>query len=208
LSYGWGDLVLRLRARGDLTALSDADLAEMFAEYGLPQTPGTVRHLRAVVAGIADPPAPTRGLLVTTRVRTLPPHDVSITGQLDTTTNDILEKVVPPIVLRHRDFATNVVGQIREANVRQATQAVQRRSRPALELEYENAAWEERKYLRDPNRDRSNGIEGMITDYLNEIDKRVRRRRERAGLVTTAPDGWRDRVRPRLQEFLMTQIHV
>ena len=47
-----------------------------------------------------------------------------------------------------------------------------------------------------------NGVEGAITSHLDDVYRRVRKRRSDAGIPTKPPPNWRDEVRPFLTDLL------
>jgi hypothetical protein len=109
--YGWARLLLGIRAGSDRRLDDDAGLATRLRHFGLPETPGTIRHLRAVAAGDPQRPLPTRGMLVMTNARSTPPHDVSITGQLEAMTKGFMAKAVAPTMIEHRAYVDRHIGE-------------------------------------------------------------------------------------------------
>jgi hypothetical protein len=200
-SPGWRQVVLGLQSEAyhELPRRDDADLAAQLRDFGLPDTPGTIHHLRAVAADEPQPPLPTRGLLVTTMVRSIPPHSFTVSGELDTATAALIQRAVATVVIRHRAFAFDVVGRAIASDLQRVALDADRQKR--AEVEYVAAAWQERDLLLvQPYH--PNGIEGALIAYLNTIYKRVRERRQGAGMTTKPPVGWRDEIKPKLRDWL------
>jgi hypothetical protein len=198
--YGWGQLVLGVQAGSDGRLHDDAGLAARLRHFGLPETPSTIRHLRAVAAGSPQSTLPTRGVLVTTLVRTHPPHTFTVSGELDTTTAALFGGPVAGVTIRHSAFAAEQVGKARYSSLRRVNIDAGRPAR--METEYAAAAWEERDMLAVRRGTHPDGDAAALTEYLNGVAKRVWSRRRRAGLPTKAPEGWRGQVRPRLWDVL------
>jgi len=110
-SPGWRDLVLEIRANADWRPSDDAGLAARLRDFGLPETPGTIRHLRAVAAKETRPPLPTRGWLVTTIARTIPPHSSAASGDPDIMNPNFMAKTVSPIMTEHGKFLKRHAGK-------------------------------------------------------------------------------------------------
>jgi len=114
----------RLKRPGDHP---DRSLAKRLRSAGIPDSPATLRHLRAVVAGRREP-LPARGLLVETRIYGLPrpmiaPNgehvinwvyhpgpEVSIGGALETVTAPLLTKALK-IAVQHRNWCRKQIAQ-------------------------------------------------------------------------------------------------
>ena len=208
-------------ALGD-NAASDRFVADRLTRRGLPATPATVRHLRAVIAGDREP-LPARGLLVVTRVhvrllrrpgwpapvgRAEPPHDVSVTGPLDFTTGPLVDRA-RGVALAHRDWLGRW-GRHRIADVREVRRSQRGAFAPTLppgggRFDYRAEALRGLDNLTLLARRHPYGPEGAITDYLDAVYRRVRKRRADAGLPPAPPREWRRELRPLLRGCLRAQ---
>ena len=220
---GWVDgTAWRRNGDSQFDAGAGRDLAQRLRQRGLPHTPATVRHLRAVAAGCSSAPLPARGILVTTFVyiRAFQPtsmtepllfidenSEVSVTGLLELVTGPILDQATRA-VLTHRTWLRQW-----EQHPLADMSAVRRAQRGAFEPATEK---DEDWYcyrveaLRIPTEElrrqasaNINGLEGAITQHLNSVYRRVRKRRTDAGLPpATPPPDWRREARLHLRSSL------
>jgi len=219
---GWIDGTAWKNDKGDaIDPGAGRHLARRLQRRGLPDTPATVRYLRVVAAGVTSPLLPARGLLVTTfvfvRAYQLPTFDdpillldanpsVSITGPLELTTGPVFDDA-KRVALGHQRWLRrwkhhplSDMGAIRRAQPG-AIQAAGPKgeewfSYPAEALGISAAE------LRAKAKAHLNGVEGAITSHLDDVYRRVRKRRSDAGIPTKPPPNWRDEVRPFLTDLL------
>jgi len=196
-------------------------LARWLRQRGLPDTPSTVRHLRAVAAGVTSPPLPARGLLVTTfvfiRAYQLPTFDgpallvdanpsVSITGPLELITGPVFD-VAKRVALGHQRWLRRKkhhplsdMGAIRRAQSG-AIQAAGPKGEDYFSYRAE-ALGISAVELRAKAEAHLDGIEGAITSHLDDVYRRVRKRRSDADMPLPPPPSWRKDVRPLLRTRL------
>jgi hypothetical protein len=217
-----GRLSITTGTIANLREENDAILAQRLRWRGLPDTPTTVAHLRAVAGGGREP-LPTRGLLVTTFIYLqdrLLQHKIStddttldedvtvaITGSLALATGPLLHKA-QEIALLHRNWLPTLGMQHpfadRKEQKKHHPRSFQSRGKP---LDYLTEALDEdqvaklirgiRASVRAPGQQPSDSlIEQRISAYLKHgVSNRVSKRRRKAGLETTPPAGWTDRAR-------------
>lgn len=196
-------------------------LANRLRQKGLPNTPATVQHLRAVAAGVEHAPLPARGLLVTTlvyvRAFRVPPHSNPILfidenpefllgGSLELITGPILDGS-KQIALAHRKWLRRW-----ERHPLTDLRTIRRAQPGSLQVatpkdpEWYSYRWEAMQITTDELKLRVqmhlNGPEGAITEYLDEVYRRVRKRRSDVGMPTRPPGKWRAELRPRLHNLL------
>jgi hypothetical protein len=208
-------------ALGDNIA-SDRVIARRLAEHGLPATPATVRHLRAVIAGEAEP-LPARGLLVVTKVFlnlrrypnqgttfhiATPPHHVTITGDLDYATGPLLD-CARAVALAHRDWLrskrNHPLADIHEIRRWQKGAFTAQTTAGNERFDYTAEALRHADVLFLLAQHHYNGLEGALTEYLNKVYRKVKQRRARAGLLQPPPPHWRDVVKPILRAMYYAQ---
>jgi hypothetical protein len=183
---------------------------------GLPSTPSTVRHLRAVAAG-RNQPLPGRGLLVTTLAfvnprhdeqnapQTLPhyftpPHEFLLLGSSEWTTKALIEEGYA-VMREHRAFLHRFRDYpIADVTTYRQLQSLHRRGEETNGpewLDYEAAAMlaiDREEFDRERGR---SDPQHAATVFLNGIQRRVK---GRGG--GKAPASWRDRPRARLMEMM------
>lgn len=182
---------------------------------GLPDTPRTVDHALATVAGLSEP-LPARGLLVVTFVL-VHPHpdgllfdvdpepDVAILGTTDAASGRLLDEA-REVMRQHRAW----IDEHLTPGI--ALDAVDPRPRHAPSrgrLDPNNPRYD---YLAEAVRDVSGIAErvrtapsqrrAIIRDHLNDVYYRVHRRRKTAELPLEPPQGWRVRARRRINDLL------
>ena len=212
---------------GDLvraTPSGERTLAARLRLHGLPETPATMRHLRAVAAGRASP-LPARGVLVTTLVFASDVElvgdrdgalkllldfdanpDISITGALELATGPLFEQV-GTVALAHRNWLRRYGRSwlTVPANVRRAQPGSMRPGTAGRDdrFDYLAEAMRDADALAAAARHRPANLEGKISAYLARISRRVNQRRRRAGVRTRAEDkGWTGKARILLRRRL------
>lgn len=208
---------------GDADRGLDTYLAARLRQRGLPYTPSTVRHLRAVIAGESEP-LPARGLLVSTlayvdtrgddrgeRQYSLsssperffsPPHDFDIAGIGEWTTGHLMAQTYET-VSEHRAFLHSYrdhpLSSLRSTRQQQALVRSNADEHGPGWFDYEAEAMlaiDQGKFDKHLGPARYNpGTE--ITNFLNRIGRRVKERTD-----TPPARGWRDRPRARLRRLI------
>jgi hypothetical protein len=210
---------------------SDRLIARRLHRRGLPDTPATVRHLRAVLDGKHEP-LPARGLLVTTSayVRVFqppdgsraagefsPPHGVAVTGSLDLATSDLWREA-GSVAHAHREWLGRArcpafarlrgVGYYALADPRARS-----RAHPTAELPTVGRDPDRLDYLAEAFEGLEPHLELLArlhpaerghrtARYLKQIADRVARRRRRAGVPVTPDPGWQDAFRRAVDDEL------
>ena len=219
----WQAVVQALRERGDVDRTPALMLARMLSGKGLPATPPTVAHLRAVVCGHPESHLPARGVLVTTLVFAdvpanshYPPgawafHD----GNPDFVVSEGAEFTTPEIdeavarlrletrewLRRFRQLEITTVEARNRANASTDRAAAEELSpeRRAAWLDYEHEALDDENVERLIRRIHGGGQpQKHLNDYLKLIGQRVGKRLADKGYSRTPPSGWTRVVRPQL----------
>ena len=196
-----------------------AKLASELDRNRLLATPATMRHLRAVLAGVSEP-LPARGVLITTKVYVQfhptpgilhdPSPDFSVSGATEYVTGPLLAQA-QQLILRHRDWLRGF-GQhpmskrhsIRRTQVGSFAQQRDDEPRDPSWYEYLAEALKGVDNLRKRVRAHPNGIECALSEYIEQIYLRVRERRKRADMPSNCSldAGWRDEARRQLRDLL------
>jgi hypothetical protein len=225
--HRWQAVVQALREHGDVDRIPERVLARMLSGNGLPATPPTVAHLRAVVCGHPEPPLPARGVLVTTLVFADVPanshhppgawafHD----GNPDFVVSEGGEFTTPEI----REAAAQIILETRKwlrtfkcleiATRRARNRAIASTDRAAAEelsperraawLDYETYALADENVEKIIDPIRAGGRPSdEIEKAIGRADATIGQRRRRAKVPRTPPRGWRDVVRRKLRQRL------
>jgi len=184
---------------------------------GLPNTPCTVRHFRAVVAGLREP-LPTRGVLVTTLVYVNtkprpgeeplgaapfvrfiePPHETIITGATEWMPGSLL-KGANQVVRKHeewlhahRDYPITEIATIRRSQ-ETAFSAKEMKGKEWFDYYAEAISDGSIKWIQrnTPSLGRQTAISKRLSDVKRNIDKR----HQRAGRPIPPSNEWRERAR-------------
>jgi len=202
---------------GAVDADADQQLGTVLKEKYLPNTPQTMRHLKAVAAGQREP-FPTRGLLVTTLVFVRPPiddnlaiylapdHEVLIEGTHEFSV-ETLYIMAQEIAHKHRNW----LHRFRQHPITTRS-AIQRAQPASFRHRQEDRTSEYYDYLAEALRGvdglrllvktHVNGREGAISKHLNDVYRRVHKRRLRDQLPLEPPAKWRERARQELRKLL------
>ncbi len=182
---------------------------------GLPDTPRTVDHLLAAVAG-RDQPLPARGLLVATfvlvhlhdddgQLEVDPEPDVAILGTIDAAGGQLLDAAREVVRQHHAWIGEHVAGEIATVRPETTPRQIARFRDPDPDnprYDYLLEAIRDVNAVAEHVRERPSQRREIVRDHLNDVYYRVHRRRKTAGLPLEPPQGWRVRARRRINDLL------
>jgi hypothetical protein len=207
--------------------LSDPFLHDQQRRRGLPYSPSTIAHLRAVLSGQREP-LPVRGVLIITTayvqvprlpsravplILFQPPHDVTITGSLELVTSAMWQ-VVGRVVTSHRGWLNQldelkITPRRRRSRYALANPVAKAKAHPTAAKAHYHEDPDSLDYLAEARRGYDQLVDILrlvhsvewdyhVSRYIKTVSARVEKRRQRAGLPTRGTRGWQVTVRQEL----------